>query len=232
MSGDEITRIQAAYQGYQDANLGAARWSPTNKGNRRIGSERAAVIESLLQRHGYLPLQGRRILDAGCGSGDVLAGCIEWGAQPQHLVGLELLGGRAATAHALHPTVSILQGNAAALGFGDASFDLVFFFTVFSSVLDDTMRQAMAAETLRVLKPRGAVVWYDLRIPNPRNANLRPLGRRQVTALFPSLTPHLCTTTVLPPLARRLGKSTAFVYPKLSRVGWLHTHNAGLLIKD
>jgi ubiquinone/menaquinone biosynthesis C-methylase UbiE len=232
MNGDEITRIQAAYQGYQDANLGATRWSPTNEGNHRIGSERAALIKCFLQRHGYLPLQECRILDAGCGSGDVLAGCVAWGAQPHSLFGLELLGGRAAAAQARHPSLAILQGNAAALGFDAASFDLVFFFTVFSSVLDDTMRQAMAAETVRVLKPHGAVVWYDLRIPNPRNANLRPLGRRQVAALFPSLTPHLCTTTVLPPLARRLGKSTAFVYPKLSRVGWLHTHIAGLLIKD
>ncbi len=232
MSSTEVTRIQNVYQGYHDANLGATRWSPANEGNRRIGSERAALIAGLLQRHGYLPLLGRRILDAGCGSGDVLAGCVEWGAQPQDLFGLELLGGRAAEAHARHPNLAVLQGNAAALGFGSATFDLVLFFTVFSSVLDDGLRRAMAAEALRVLKPQGAIVWYDLRTPNPRNPNLRPLGPRQIAALFPSLTLHLRTTTVLPPIARRLGKSSGFVYPTLSRVGRLHTHYAGLLIKD
>jgi ubiquinone/menaquinone biosynthesis C-methylase UbiE len=123
-----------------------------------------------------------------------------------------------------------LQGNAAALSFDAATFDLILFFTVFSSVLDDSLRQDMAAEALRVLKPGGAIVWYDLRLPNPGNKEVRPLSRKAIGTLFPTLTPHLQATTLLPPLARRLGRATGKLYPVLSRIGWLRTHYVGLLM--
>lgn len=232
MSETELHRIERVYAGYEAAQRGADRWSPANAGNRQIGDERAALVGALLHRYGYAPLGGRRVLDIGCGSGDVLWGFTAWGAQPQQLYGLELLGARAAAAHARHPELPILQGNAAALGFDAAAFDLILFFTVFSSVLDDGLRQDMAAEALRVLKPGGAIVWYDLRMPNPGNREIRPLSRTTIQALFPTLTPHLQTTTVLPPLARRLGRATGALYPLLSRLAWLRTHYVGLLIRE
>jgi ubiquinone/menaquinone biosynthesis C-methylase UbiE len=232
MNNDEVVRIQQVYQGYSDANLGATRWSPNNAGNQQIVEERQAVLGEMLHDCGYTPLIGRRILDVGCGGGDVLADFARWGAQPQHLYGLELLASRAQAAHARHPELQILQGNATALGFDDNSFDLIVFFTVFSSVLSPEMREQLAAEAVRVLRPGGAVLWYDLRIPNPRNTHIRPLGRNQIAALFPTLTAHLRTTTVLPPLARRLGKSTAVMYPRLGVIPWLHTHYIGLLIDE
>jgi len=232
MTDAELHRIERVYAGYEAAHRGADRWSPANAGNRQIGAERAALVGALLRGHGYAPLGGRRVLDIGCGSGDVLAGFTAWGAQPQQLCGLELLGGRAAAARARHPELPILQGNAAALGFDAAAFDLILFFTVFSSVLEDNLRRGMAAEALRVLKPGGAIVWYDLRMPNPGNPNVRPLDRKAIKALFPTLTPHLQATTVLPPLARRLGRATGMLYPLLSRMAWLRTHYVGLLLKE
>jgi ubiquinone/menaquinone biosynthesis C-methylase UbiE len=232
MSEQEIARIQEVYRGYSEAGLGATRWSEHNAGNREIAAERRAVVGELLRAHGYAPLAGRRVLDVGCGGGDVLADFQAWGAAAQNLYGVELLAQRAQAAHARHPELQIAQGNAARLGFGDETFDLVVFFTVFSSVLRAELRREMAAEALRVLRPEGAVVWYDLRIPNPRNSNIQPLSRAQIGALFPRLTPHLRTATVLPPLARRLGKSTAIMYSRLGAFSSLHTHYIGLLIKE
>jgi ubiquinone/menaquinone biosynthesis C-methylase UbiE len=232
MNEQEIARIQQVYQGYSDAGLGATRWSAHNAGNRQIAGERRTMVGALLQKHGYAPLAGRRVLDVGCGGGDVLAEFQAWGGQTQNLYGVELLAQRAQAAHARHPELQIAQANAAQLSYGDATFDLVVFFTVFSSVLREELRQEMAAETMRVLRPRGAVVWYDLRTPNPRNPNIRPLRAAQIAELFPGLTPHLQTATVLPPLARRLGKSTAIMYPRLGVFPWLHTHHIGLLIDE
>jgi ubiquinone/menaquinone biosynthesis C-methylase UbiE len=232
MSGDELARIRQVYAGYGDANFGATRWSPQNRGNQSIAKEREAIIGGLLHAHGYAPLGERRVLDIGCGGGDVLAGFAAWGGRHDCLVGLELLAQRAAAAHARHPQLLMLQGNAAELGLDDGSFDLIVFFTVFSSVLDPQLRVQIATEASRVLRPGGAIVWYDLRTPNPRNTNIRPLGREEIQQLFPGLTPHLRTATVLPPLARRLGKTTAVMYPSLGRFAWLHTHYIGLLIDE
>lgn len=232
MSSSEIERIQQVYQEYSAANLGAILWSPENMGNRAIVHERHTALQRLLSTHGRLPLTEFRILDAGCGSGDVLASLIEWGALPQNLCGLELLPQRAAAAHDRHPTLQIHQGNAASQAFADNSFDLVLFFTVFSSVLDESLRRRMAAETMRVLKPGGAVIWYDLRIPNPRNQNTRPLSRKAIAELFPHLKQELRMTTLLPPLARRLGNLTAVMYPILNKFPLLRTHYLGLLLDD
>jgi ubiquinone/menaquinone biosynthesis C-methylase UbiE len=207
-------------------------WSPENAGNREIVQQRNATLHKLLGAHGRLPLTDLRILDAGCGGGDVLASLVEWGALPQNLHGLELLPQRAAAAHDRHPTLQIHQGNAASQAFADDSFDLVLFFTVFSSVLDESLRRQMAAETMRVLKPGGAVVWYDLRILNPRNQNTRPLSRGAIAGLFPNLRQELRTTTLLPPLARRLGDLTAIMYPILNALPLLRTHYLGLLLDD
>jgi ubiquinone/menaquinone biosynthesis C-methylase UbiE len=192
--------------------------------------QRHAALQGLLAAHGRLPLAGMRILDAGCGGGGVLASLSEWGAESRNLYGVELLPQRAAAAHACHPALQILQGNAAIQAFPDRCFDLVLFYTVFSSVLDPGMQRQMADETMRVLKPGGAVVWYDLRVPNPNNKNTRPLGRKDIAALFPSLELDLRTTTLLPPLARRLGVLTGIMYPMLSALPWLRTHHIGLLI--
>jgi ubiquinone/menaquinone biosynthesis C-methylase UbiE len=232
MNEQEIARIEQVYQGYRDAGLGATRWSEHNAGNREIVAERRRVVGELLRAHGYASLGGRRVLDVGCGGGDVLADFQAFGAAAQNLYGVELLAQRAQAAQARHPELQIAQANAAHLAFGDETFDLVVFFTVFSSVLRAELRREMAAEALRVLRPQGAVVWYDLRIPNPRNPNIEPLGRGEIGALFPHLTPHLRTATVLPPLARRLGKSTAIMYPSLGVFPWLRTHYIGLLIKE
>ena len=46
-------------------------------------------------------------------------------------------------------------------------------FTVFSSILNDSVRKQIAAEMLRVAKPGGGVLWFDLRVNNPRNPNVR-----------------------------------------------------------
>ena len=38
------------------------------------------------------------------------------------------------------------------------------------------MKQKVAAEMLRVVKPQGLILWYDFRYNNPRNSNVRGIG--------------------------------------------------------
>jgi SAM-dependent methyltransferase len=227
----EAERIEAAYQGYRESQAAQARWSHENPGNRAILHERTRKLKQLLRTGGFLPLDGRRILDVGCGSGQVLASLTQWGAEPGALYGIDLLPDRVADAQRRYPEIQFRQANAERLGFPDGAFDLVFLFTLFTSILDDQMAHSVAGEVTRVLKPQGAIVWYDFRVDNPRNPNVRGMPRPSIVALFPGLEFRSQSLTLLPPLARRLGSLTDLLYPVLGAIPFLRTHYLGLLIK-
>jgi len=228
---DEVARIRGVYQRYQDDAAKLAQWSEANLGNQAIEDERTLLIRRLLAEAGLLPLTDRRVLDIGCGNGTELARMAEWGAAREDLYGIDLLDDVVRTARAQHPGVHIEVGNAERLEFPDESFDLVLLFTVLSSVLDEAMARHIGAEVRRVLVPGGGVVWYDLRCPNPRNRAVRPLRRAASERLFPGFAMRLLPATVLPPLARRLGRFTPVWYPRLARIGLLQTHYVGFLTK-
>jgi ubiquinone/menaquinone biosynthesis C-methylase UbiE len=223
----EDERILRVYRGY-DASA-RERWNPLNLGNRCIDSDRWDTLCALLATHGYLPLRDRRIIDIGCGSGKILGTLLGLGAQAAHCVGVDLIPERILEARAAQPAIRFIQGNADHLEFPDGTFDLALASTVFSSILNDGDR--VAGEIARVLKPGGALLWYDFRYRNPRNPHVRGMPKTRVRALFPGFAVHLRTTTVLPPLARRLGRWTATLYPVLSWIPMLRTHYVGLLIK-
>jgi ubiquinone/menaquinone biosynthesis C-methylase UbiE len=153
------------------------------------------------------------------------------GAQPRNLYGIDLLSDRIEEARESHPDLNFQCANAEKLDFHDASFDLVLLFTVLSSILDPGMAMNVAREVARVLKPGGGVLWYDFRYNNPRNPNVRGVTIRRIKNLFPEFTMHLRTLTLLPPVARRLGRLTKLLYPVLASIPLLRTHYLGLLMK-
>ena len=227
----EVQRLQAVYQEYQADEAVQARWSSANPGNRANDQARRQRLRRMLEEAGVFPLTDQRILDVGCGSGHVLAGLIEWGASAKRLYGVDLVAERIEAARRRLPEADFRQANAETLDFDDACFDLVFLFTVFTSILDETMARNVAQEVRRVLKPGGAVVWYDFRRDNPRNPHVRGVPRREIATLFPGFEIRLHTVTLLPPLARHLGKLTPVLYPILTTFPLLRTHLLGLLIK-
>lgn len=229
---NEVDRIKQVYAGYSSAGLGRKLWSAENPGNQTIVRERMDRLGRLLQVGGLLPLTGRRILDIGCGNGDVLASFAQWGARPQNLFGVDLLAERAFGACARHPDLAFQQSNAEHLAFAARSFDMIVFFTVFSSILDQTMRQHVAQEADRILAPGGTVVWYDFRYRNPNNPHTQPLTPADVSQLFPGYTMRMEAVTLLPPLARRLGAVTDLLYPALAAIPPLRSHYVGLLFKS
>jgi ubiquinone/menaquinone biosynthesis C-methylase UbiE len=156
---------------------------------------------------------------------------ISLGANPALCYGVDLMAERVEEARRLHPTINFRTGNAERLDFPADEFDLVVLSTLISSILDDSMRHAIAVEAERVLKPGGAVLWYDIRYPSPTNRNVRRVSRREVHGLFPRLHVSLRTVTLLPPLARRLGWVTPILYPTLASVPVLRSHLVGLIIK-
>jgi len=228
---NEVRRLEDVYRGYAEQELSVTRWGSGNRGNRAIMAERSRVLRELLDEHGLLPLGQREILEVGCGSGHVLAGLVDLGAQQERLHGVELLEPRVELARRQQPWLDVVRGNAEHLPHEDGSFDLVLLFVVFSSILEPAMRQNVAKECARVLRPGGHVLWYDFRYDNPSNRNVRGIRRSELERLFAGFTPSLRTLTVVPQIARRLGPLTEVLYPALAAIPPLRTYYMGLLRK-
>ena len=161
----EEARIRAAYAKRQKDE---ARYSYFSMGNLFRMQELEQCLLTLLKRHDLVPLNTKKILEVGCGTGYWLREFIKWGARPENITGIDLLDDRIAEARYLCPeAVGILHGNAAELAFSNATFDLVVQFTVFTSVLDSIMKQQMASEMLRVVKDDGFILWYDYHVILP-----------------------------------------------------------------
>ena len=225
----EAERIAQAYRS-RDARA-VARWDPNNLGNRHILAERRRLVRRLLATQGWLPLGDRRVLDVGAGNGAELAWFRELGAADANLVGIDLLPERVEVARRSFPQVEFHFGNAEQLPFPDAGFDLVVTYTLFSSILDADMSAGVASEIQRVMRPGGGLLWYDFRYDSPANRDVRGVSAGRVRTLFPGLEGRLIALTLLPPLARRLGRLTPMAYPALVRVPPLRSHLLGLLRK-
>lgn len=193
----------------------------------RHGQERA--LRDALERSGLLPLSGRRLLEVGCGSGNWLEVLERFGARREGLAGIDLDPGRADVCRSRFPGADIRSGDASVLPWEGGSFDLVFQSTVFSSILDPEMRRAVAFEMVRVLKPGGAVLWYDFFMDNPANPNVRGVRRREIEALFPGCRVDLRRATLAPPLARRIVPVSWTLAAVLESLRVFDTHYLGVI---
>jgi ubiquinone/menaquinone biosynthesis C-methylase UbiE len=153
-------------------------------------------------------LRDKTILDVGCGGGQGLVDFESWGARRQNLAGIDLLDESARLARARLGTgeraADIRAGNAAELPWPDETFDIVNQSTMFTSILSDALRKAIADEMVRVARPGGVILWYDFRVNNPVNQHVRRVGAREIRSLFPGCEVHLRLITLAPPVARRL----------------------------
>lgn len=193
----------------------------------RHGQERE--LRRALEKAGLLPLSGRKVLEIGCGSGNWLEMLERLGATRESLAGIELDSRRAAGCAARFPGADVRTGDASRLPWNDGSFDLVLQSTVFSSILDRRMRQAVAAEMLRVMAPGGAIIWYDFFVDNPSNPNVHGVRRREIAALFPGCRLDLRRTTLAPPLARRIVPVFWTAGALLESLRFLNTHFIGMI---
>jgi ubiquinone/menaquinone biosynthesis C-methylase UbiE len=165
----EIDRIAAAYRRRDRAPAPPAHADPAQLAH--LQDLEWQLVRAL--GAAGVSLEGAEVLDVGSGSGFLLHRVVELGAARG--TGLDLMEERVAAGRARYPQLELVQGNAAALPFGDGAFDVVTQFTCLSSVLDNGLRAAIAAEMWRVLRPGGAIVSYDMR---PAWKPLGALGKR------------------------------------------------------
>ncbi len=219
----ERERIERVYSEWERHHP-PERYSLQEPGNLFIVQERERALLRLLRRHGMHRLGGRAILEVGCGAGGELRNMVRYGASPERVQGVDIQTARIEEARRLSPNIRFLVGSAEALPFADASFDLVMQFTMFSSMNDTLLRQRAAREMLRVLRPGGIILWYDMRYPSPRNREVRSIGRRELRSLFPGCSIDSISVTLLPPLARMLAPLSWTACQVLAWLPFLRSH--------
>lgn len=203
--------------------------------------QRVRAVLDLLRREGMADLRERCVLEIGCGRGDWLADFEAWGVRREHMAAIELdpaTGREAQTRFAacrdeagalIARGADVRIGDASRLPWPDCSFDLVVQSTVFSSVLRQETRKAIAAEMARVMSPGGAILWYDFFVDNPRNASVRGVRAAEIHALFPGYEVRLRRITLAPPVARRLVPVSWLVAAAIERLAVFNSHYLGLL---
>lgn len=227
----ETERIRREYE-RRAAAIPSDFYSLCHPANLFSYQSRHRALADALRRAGLLPLSGRRILDVGCGDGQWLGMLLTLEAEEQHLAGIDLDEARLARCRDRYQRADLRLANAAGLPWPAGSFDLVLQSTVFSSVLDHSMRAAIAAEMLRVLRAGGAIVWYDFFLNNPRNPHVRGIRRREIRGLFPGCRLRLQRVTLAPPLARRLVPCSWTVAVVLETMRLFNSHYLGLIQRN
>jgi len=100
-------------------------------------------------------LNGKRILDIGCGIGRVLSFYSNFS---NDIFGVDFSQNMLDICRNNVPSAKLVNGDASNLPFKSNSFDLVSAFVVLQHIIDDGKRECVIKEMIRVTKPNGIIV--------------------------------------------------------------------------
>lgn len=219
----EIDRVRDQYVQY-DLTGRSKRWA----NDRSIRAERTRLLsDALRQAAGSRPLSDLSILDLGCGSGDLWDDMASFGVDPRRITGVDVLPHRLVARTKSATPVALASG--AALPFRSCTFDLIVMFTVISSIRDASVLFGLEREAQRTLRPGGALVVYDMRLPSPGNRAVQPVTARRLDQIFPGWRRTSRSCTLLPPLARHLAPQPGRRYDSFVAAPVLRSHLISVL---
>lgn len=193
-------------------------------GNIAMVQERERFLLGLLRKSGWDHLRELRVFEAGCSSGYNLRQFLQWGARPENLAGMDLSDVAVQEHRALSPNIRVHLGSADAIPEPDARFDLALAFTLFSSVPEDGVSAGIARELLRITRPGGLILVYDMRRKSRSNPNVHPVSQADIERWFPGRRTISRRITLAPPLARRVTAFAPWLYGPLAALPLLRTH--------
>lgn len=221
---EDLDRLRAEYADRAQRLAHSDIYSHFNPAYLFAVHQRQRQLIDLLRRQGITSLRDLRILEVGCGRGGVLLEWLSFGASPKNLHGIDLLEDRLPEASARLSQSGVACADGQSLPYPDSSFDIVFQYTAFSSVLDDAVKQNIAREMLRVVrKSTGVIIWYDFWL-NPTNAQTKGVRPEEIRRLFPECQYEFRRVTLAPPLARRLAPISTLLCAMLEKLQLLNTH--------
>ena len=224
----ELRRIREAYERYATAPSEVRKRDASNPGLRLLQSEwHRRVAQGLAERS--LLTERRAFLDLGCGGGHLLSWLVACGAAARNCYGVDVMAERIRMAQSRLPEATFVHADAADAPWSPRRFDVVIASMLFSSVLDHGKAAQIARAASEAVTADGVILVYDTRMPNPLNPNVRAVRRAEIAQLFSGFDLKSETVSVLPPLARvlgRLGSERAeAAYRRLARVPLLRARN-------
>ena len=160
------------------------------------------------------------VLEVGAGNGRNLQFFHRMGVPWYNITANELLVERVANLKQLLPDLRIIPGDAMDSDPANGKFDVILLSAVFTSILDEDFRFALASHTLNLLTATGFILWYDFCYNNPWNPDVRRVRLTELGSLFPSTIIEYSSVTLAPPLGRFVGP----LYPLVNKIPWLRTH--------
>ncbi|QDZ09082.1 class I SAM-dependent methyltransferase [Sphingomonas panacisoli] len=154
------------------------------------------VLKSLLDQHAWRGDEA--VLDIGCGRGLVAIAAARR-APHGYVTGIDLwqevdlAGNSPAAIHAnavaagVADRLTVDTGDARALPYPDASFDVVASMTAIHNIPDAAGRTTAIAEAWRVTRPGGQILIYDIRHARAYAAQLKTLGAVDIRMSLPIL---------------------------------------------
>ena len=227
----EGLRIKAEYE-RREREIDQDLYAPWQPGEILMLSERKRTAALMLDQIKRFPKAGERCLEIGYGKLGWLADFISWGMRETDLYGIELDPRRAEIAQTALPNAHLKVGDATELPWRDDCFDFVVASTVFSSILDLTVRKSIANEMTRVLARKGVVIIYDASINNPGNKSFMRVKQNEIRAMFPDLSCQFRSSTLAPPIARFVAKRSWVLAEILSSISLLRTHFLAVLSRQ
>jgi SAM-dependent methyltransferase len=171
------------------------------------------------------PVASRRVVEIGCGFGQNFFEFLRLGFRPENMKGIELLPERASAAREVLPeALEVLCDNALELDFAEASIDIVFQSTVFTSILDADFQAVLAKRMWDWATSGGGILWYDFIYNNPSNRDVRGIPLRRIRQLFPKGTIKHWRLTLAPPISRRITRIHPGLYTLFNAIRPLRTH--------
>lgn len=183
----------------------------------------------IMLREKFERLSSIRFLEIGAGGGINVRYFLESGILPENMVLNELLPERQEMLIKNYPNIKLHKGDATEMSVSEFGlFDLIFQSLVFTSILSDEIRKSLASCLWTMLKPGGAILWYDFVYDNPANPDVKGINLRAVKNLFPNAFSYKSVhVTLAPPIGRRVGR----LYPVFNLFCFLRTHRIVLIEK-
>ena len=226
----EVQRVKAEYR-RREFEVQSDLYAPWQPAEILMTAERKRMAATMLRAIDKFPVAGQRCLEIGYGKLGWLADLLSWGLRSSDLYGIELDEERARPAREALPDAHLEMGDATRLPWADDQFHYVVISTLFSSILNGTVRKAIAEEISRVLRTGGVVILYDIAVDNPGNKGVRRVKRSEVRSMFAGFDCHLRSLTLAPPIARMVAPRSWALANFLSGIPLLRTHLIGILVK-
>ncbi|MGK2965773.1 MAG: class I SAM-dependent methyltransferase [Tepidiformaceae bacterium] len=200
------------------------RHSLLHPGNQLMVQERERALAGILAKWQKGTLEDLKVFEAGCGGGYNLRMLVQWGCDPENLFGVDIDSEQIQYSRSRSPEIAVHAVSAEQVSQPDGAFDMSIAFTLFSSVRDEDLAAAIAAEMYRLTRPGGLILVYDMRRANPYNSAIRPIGPDDIRRWFPKCPMRNRPITLAPPLARPIGKRAPWLYRPLAAIRPLRSH--------